>query len=162
MDSAFAVLADAAIAGSYAGDGVAVEENLGGREAREEVDAFGFHEPGEPPGEPVERDHVVAVVHERRRCNGKLDLAGPGQKVDRFVMDFRGERRAALLEVRDEIAEARRIEDGAGQHVRAGFAPFFKHGDRERVAALRLLQLRQPQRGREPRGTSADDQDIDF
>ena len=37
-----AVLADAAIAGAHADDAVAVEQHLGRREAREDVDALGL------------------------------------------------------------------------------------------------------------------------
>ena len=39
---------------------------------------------------------------------------------------------------------------------------FLEHRDRERLAALRLLQLRQPSAADSPAGTRADDQDIDF
>ena len=49
-----------------------------------------------------------------------------------------------------------------GEHVRAGLARLLEHGNRERLAALLLLQLRQPQRGRHPGGAAADDQDVDF
>ena len=65
------------------------------------------------------------------------------------------------LEVGDELAQRRRIEHRARQHVRAGLARLLEHGDRQRLAALRLLQLRQAQRRRQPGRAAADDQDVD-
>ena len=79
-----------------------------------------------------------------------------------IVVHFGGERRALLLEVRHELAQRRRVEHRAGQRVRAGLARLLEDGNRERLAALLLLQLRQPQRGRHPGGAAADDQDVDF
>ena len=54
-----------------------------------------------------------------------------------------------------------RIEHGAREHVRAGLARLLEHRDGERLAALFLLQLREPQRRRQPGGPAADDQHID-
>ena len=79
-----------------------------------------------------------------------------------IVVHLGRERRPLLLEVRNELAERRRIEHRPGEHVRARFARFLEDGDRERLAALLLLQLRQPQRRRHPGGAAADDQDVDF
>jgi hypothetical protein len=44
----------------------------------------------------------------------------------------------------------------------ARFRRLLDHGDRKRLAALFLLQLRETQRGRHPGGTAADDQDVNF
>ena len=46
--------------------------------------------------------------------------------------------------------------------MRAGLARLLEHGDRERLAAFLLLQLREPQRRRHPGGPAADDQHVDF
>ena len=46
--------------------------------------------------------------------------------------------------------------------MRADLARLLEHRDRERLAALLLLELRQPQRSRHPGGAAADDQDVDF
>ena len=46
--------------------------------------------------------------------------------------------------------------------MRAGFARFLEHRDRQRLAASLLLQLRQPERRGQPRRPAADDQDVDF
>ncbi len=155
-----AVLPDAAVARSHPDDAIAVIENLGRRKAGEDVNALGFDQPAKPFDEPVERNDVVAVILERRRSDWKLDLAGPGEKVDVIVMDFRGEWRAALLEVRHELPERRRIEDRARQHVGPDLARLLQHRNRERFAAALLLQLRQPERSRHPRRTAADDEDV--
>ena len=78
------------------------------------------------------------------------------------VVHLGRERRALLLEVGNQLAQRRRIEHGARQHVRAGLARLLEHRNRERLAALRLLQLRQPQRRRHAGRPAADDQDVDF
>ena len=79
-----------------------------------------------------------------------------------IVVHLRGERRAPFLEVGDELLQRRRIEHGAGEHVRAGLPRLLQHRDRERLAALCLLQLREPQRRRHAGRAAADDQHVDF
>ena len=71
------MLADAAIAGAHADDAIAVVEQLGRRETREDVDAFGLDEPAEPLDEPAERDDVVAVILERRRGDREMEASPP-------------------------------------------------------------------------------------
>src|SRR5262245_34378834 len=44
----------------------------------------------------------------------------------------------------------------------AGLTGLLDDRNRQRLAALGLLELRQPQRGRQPCGTSADNQDVNF
>ena len=51
------------------------------------------------------------------------------------------ERRTLLFEVRNQIAQRRRIENGAGQLVRAGLAPFVEDRNRQGLAALGLLYV---------------------
>ena len=155
-----AVLPDPAVARSHPGDTIAVIENLGRRKAGEDVNALSFDQPAKPFDEPVERNDVVAVILERRRSDWKLDLARAGEKVDVIVMDFSREWGAALLEVRHELPERRRIEDRARQHVGPDLARLLQHRNRERFAAALLLQLRQPERSRHPRRTAADDEDV--
>ena len=79
-----------------------------------------------------------------------------------IAMDRNGERDALRLAVRDQFTERRRIEHCPGQRVRTGLARLLEHGDRQRFAAVCLLQLRETKRGREAGGATADDQDIDF
>jgi len=132
------------------------------RESAEDVDAaFRLDLIAQPLRELVERDHEVAVITHRRRRDRKLDFAGLREEVDRVVMHGRGERRAFRLKIRDQLAQRRRIEHRAREHVRAWFAGLLEQRDRQRLAALFLLQLRQPQRCRHPRRSAADDQDVD-
>src|SRR5262245_52861013 len=44
----------------------------------------------------------------------------------------------------------------------AGLTGLLDDRNRQRLAALRLLELRQPQRGRQPCGPGADNQDVNF
>ncbi len=61
-----------------------------------------------------------------------------------------------------QLTEGRSIEDRARQDVRSGFARLLEHGDRQRIAAVRLLELRETKCGRQAGGAAADDQHIDF
>ena len=93
---------------------------------------------------------------------GNANLRSARQEVHVVVVHLGRERRALLLEVRHELAQRRRVEDGARERMRADFARLLEHGDRQRLAALLFLELRQAQRGRHPGGAAADDQDVDF
>ncbi len=99
------MLPDSAIAGTNADDAIAVVEDLGGGKSGEDINAFRFDEPGKPLDEPTERDDVVAVILERRRRDRELDLSAARQEVDVVVVHFGRERRALLLEVRDELSK---------------------------------------------------------
>ena len=56
----------------------AVHQDLDAGKAREQIDAFGFDQPGEPLHELVQRDDVVAVIEERRRRDREPELAAFG------------------------------------------------------------------------------------
>ncbi len=45
--------------------------------------------------------------------------------------------------------------------MRASLARLLEHGDRQRLAAVLFLQLREPKRRGQSRGAAADDQDVD-
>ena len=64
----------ALVVGADAGDAIAVEEQFRSGEAGEDRDAGFFHLAAQPLHEPVERDDVVAVIAQRRRRDGKLEL----------------------------------------------------------------------------------------
>ena len=84
----------------------------------------------------------------------------PGEEVDVILVHLRLERGALLEEVRDQVAQRRRIEHRAREHVGAGLARLLEHRNRERLAAVCLLQLREPQRRRQARRTAADDEHV--
>src|SRR6266567_556148 len=115
-----AVLVDSAVARPDTDHRAAIEEDLGRRESREDVDAPGLDEPGEPLDERVERDDVVAVILEERRRDRQSEFGGAGEEVDVVARDRGAERRALLLEIRNEIRERRRVKHRAGEQVRAG------------------------------------------
>ena len=117
-----AVPADPAVACPNPDDAIAVVQQLGRGEPREDVDALGFDEPPEPLDEPAQRDEVVAVILERRRRDRKWNPGAARQKIHMVVVDLRGERRALLFEVGHELAESRRVEDRARERMRAHFA----------------------------------------
>ena len=94
---------------------------------------------------------------------GSAELAVCGEEVDvvaRALGDASGAPFASKSGIRSRSVDGSSTR--ARQHVRAGLARLLEHRDRQRLAALLLLQLRQPQRGRQPGGAAADDQDVDF
>ena len=156
------VLVDAPIAGADADDGVTLEEHLGRGKTGEHVDAFRFDQAAQPLDELDQRDDVVAVVLEERRGDRQPELRGARQKIDVVARSLARQRRPLGLEVGDEVLERGRIEQRAGQHVRARLARLFQNGDGQRLAPLLFLELREPERGRHPGGPAADDQHVDF
>ena len=108
-----AVLAKAAITGAHANHAVAIKQDRLSREAHEQVDALGLHLLGQPLGELVERDDVVAVILERRRRDRQPELALRRQEVDVVLKHFLGERRALGDEVGNQVTQRRRIEECA-------------------------------------------------
>ena len=157
-----AVAADAAIAGAHADDPVAVVQHLDAGKPGEQVDACGFDARGQPLAEAADRDDDVAVVPQGRRRERQRELPAVGEQVDAVVVDVGLDGRALFAKVGDQLDEARRIEHGARQQVRAGLARLLEHRDGQRLAALRLLQLREPQGRRQAGRTAADDEDVDF
>ncbi len=139
----------------------ALEEDRPAGKPHEQIDARRLDLLGEPLGEVAERDDVVAVIAKRRRRDRQPQLVLRRQEIDVVLVNRRAERRALALEIRDQLEQRGGIEQRARQGVRAGLARLFDHRDRERLAALLLLQLSQAQRSREAAGACPDDQDID-
>src|SRR5690606_38513938 len=84
------------------------------------------------------------------------------EEVDAVVRHLARQRRALGLEVGDQVAKRRGVEQRARELVRPEFPALLEHRDRERLAAVGLLQLGQLQRRRQPGRAAADDEDIDF
>ena len=157
-----AILPHATVARPDTNHALAVEQHRLAGEAPEEIHTFGFHLFRQPLREVVERNDVVAVVPKRRRCDGQPQLPSGGEVVDVVLAHLAGQGGSPGLEVRYQLRERGRIEQGARQLVRAGFSRLLDHRDRKRIAALRFLELRQPQSRRQPRRAAADDQDVYF
>src|SRR5437762_2854635 len=84
-----AVSVNAAIAGADTDDARrGVEQYFRRWKTGEDIDALSFHETGEPLDELVERDDVVAVILEKRRCNRKAKPGRAGQKINVVAPDL--------------------------------------------------------------------------
>ena len=116
------------VVGADAGDAIAVEEQFRAGEPGENRDAGFFHFAAQPLHKPVERDDVVAVIAQRRRRDGKLELAFLGEEVNRFFRNFGIERRF-LLESGKQFAHGAGIEQRAGEAVLADLARLLEHVD---------------------------------
>ncbi len=156
------VLCDAAIACPDADHTCAIEQHLASGKPAEHIDAFRLDLRRQPPHQLVQRDDVVAVILEWGRDDRKRELRLLRQVVDVIAVNGNGEGYAFGLAVRNQLAEGRGVEDGARQRVRSGFTRLLEHGDRERIAAARLLELRETKSGRQAGGATADDQHVDF
>ena len=73
-----AVLVHAFVVGAHARHAAGLEQQLGAGESGEYGDARLFNLAAQPLHEPVDRDHVVAVIAHGRRRDGELELAGRG------------------------------------------------------------------------------------
>ena len=94
---------------------------------------------------------------------GNASFAAAREEVDVIVVHLGGERRALRLEVGNELAQRRRIEHRARQHVRAGLARLLEHGDRQRLAAAAAFCSCASRSAADmPGRAAADDQDVDF
>src|SRR5688572_5727863 len=157
-----AMLADAAIARAHANHARAIHQDVLRRESGEQVDAFRLDLSGQPADEVIERDDVVAVILERGRDDREWQLRLRRQKVDMVLVDLGRQRSALFLEVRDQVAQRGGVKDGAREHVRRRLARLLEDGNRQRLATLLLLDLREAKRRREPGRAAADDQNINF
>ncbi len=154
-------LADAAIARAHADDAAVFDEHGLAGEAHEQIGAGGLDLARHPLHEVAERDHVVAVIGERRRRDRQAELPGATEQVDAVVGDLAGQWRALGGEVGHQLGERGRIEQRAGERMRARLTGLVDHCDRQGLAALLLLELRKAQRGREAGRAGAHDQDVD-
>src|SRR5262245_8217058 len=104
----FTVTTDTTVARPHADYTSAVHQHVLTGEARENVDARRFDLLRQPLHERIERDDEVAVIPERWRDDRKRNLRSGGQEVAVVGQHRRRQRRALLLEVRNELAERRR------------------------------------------------------
>ena len=91
----------------------------------ENRDARLFYLAAQPFHKPVQRDDVVAVIAQRRRSDGKLELALLSEEVNRFFRNL-GIDRSFLFESGKQFAHGPRIEQRAGKAVLANLASFLE------------------------------------
>ena len=120
-----AVLVDTLVVGAHAGHTSGFEQQLRAGESGEHRDPRLFDFAAQPLYELVNRDDIVAVVAHGRRRDGKLELAGAGQVVDRFL-DHLGVERRFLFEVGQQLAHGTGIEERARKTMRAHLAGFLQ------------------------------------
>ena len=158
------VMIDALVADAHA-DHVAVvrPEQLLTRKGGEDVGAAFFGDPAEPLGESLQARDVLAVIfhHRRHREAGHGHLPAVGE-IPHLIARNRGLDRCGLAPPRQQLVEAFGIDDGAGDAVSADVGAFLDKHDGKVVLAALLRKPSQLDRGREPGGPAADDQDVDF
>jgi len=166
------VAIDAHVAGTHADDATALDDELVAGEARKDVDSAGLGPFGQPLGDTVERDDVVALLLEVRRHHGNRELALRMEDPEAGVVaDVLG-REALAREVRHELGDRLRIHDRAREHVVADGGTLLDHEyargldrgllARFGVAVPRLDASHQVDRRGEIRGAGSDVQDVDL
>src|SRR5215469_8284020 len=79
------LLVETFVIGADAGDAVSFEQQLGSCKTREHRDPRLLDFSAQPLHKSVERNDVIAVVAQRRRSDGQLELALLGEKVNGFL-----------------------------------------------------------------------------
>ena len=159
-----AVLGHPHVAGRHAADAAGIViKHFGGGEAGVDLRAQALGLLGQPAADVAERDDVVAVVLELLRHQRDRHPERPlgGQKQELLLLDRGVERGALVLPVGDQLVERARIEDRAGEDVRAHLRAFLEHADRDLPAALHG-QLAQPDRRRQAGRPGAHDRDVEI
>ena len=133
-----------------------LDQHLGRREARVDLDAQFLRLGTEPAHHVAERGDIVAMVVQGRRCR-QPDGAVFGQEQEPVIGRRRGEGRSPFLPVRDQLVQRPRLDHRAGEDMRAHFAALLHHANR-RIRS----QLFQPDRRRETRRPGANDHHIEF
>ena len=130
-----AVARDPHVAGGDALDRpVVVEQHLGRREARKDLDPQLFRLPRQPAAQIGERAGVGVLVVEERRGpqvrQGVPALLGQ-HPVDVLGHRHLGQRAAVLAPVGEQLVERARVDHRPRQDVRADLGPLLQHADRE-------------------------------
>ena len=132
--------------GPHADDPVAFEQDLRAGEAREDTSM--------PSASTSDASHFPKRLSEMTALpwlrsgggvNGSGELPAGVEQVDAILVDVGFDRRTGSAIVGQELGERPWIEHRAREQVRPGLARLFNDCDRQRLAGLRLLQLRETQ-----------------
>ena len=159
-----AVPGDPHVAGRDPADApVLGKQDFGGGEPGEDFDPELFGLPRQPAREIAEAGGEGAlVVHERRHQQVRQRILALAGQHPVMVLGHRDRQRAALVTpIGDQFVERLGIEHRARQDMRPDLAPFLEHAHAD-LAIVRGGELLQPDRGGEPGGAGADDDDIIF
>ena len=139
---------------------VAVVEHLGPGEARVDLDAERLGLLAQPAHDPAHADDVVAgIVHLRRRR--QADRARGGEPEEAVLGHGRGDGRAGVAPVRQQLVERARLQDRARERVRAELRGLVDHADRG-LAIARHAELANADRGRQARRPRAHDHHVEL
>jgi hypothetical protein len=98
------------------------------------------------------------VAHQWRQHQVRQSQSAHGrQQIEAIVAHLGLDRRVLAPPLREELVEADRIDDGAGQDVRADLGALLDH-DHAEVGR----ELLEPDRGGEPGGPGADDHHVEL
>ena len=138
-------------------------QHFGRGKARVDFDAERLRLLREPATDVAEAHDVIAMVaHQRRQqALGYRERLVMRQDQEPVFADRRIDRRAQCLPIGHELVQRARIDDGAGQDVRADLRALFENAHRDFARRARG-ELLQPDRRGESGGTSADDHHVVF
>ena len=161
------VAATPAVARPHADDAPVLDEELRRRRLREDHRTQRLGLLGEEATELGDgEDEVPVIPHRRRRRNP--DRGAPREHVHRLPGHLAIRREVGGLEpAAEELAERRRVHDGARQQMRPCLLALLEHGDRDVAEPLAnvgmlLEQLAEPDSARKPARPRTDDRDADL
>src|SRR5205814_2713567 len=159
------LLVDALIVGANSANAITIEQQFGACKASEDRDSSLFYFASQPFHKAIQRNDVIAVISQRRRRDGKLELAFFSKKVDCFFAHFSIER-SFLFETGKQFAHRPRIKQRAGKTVLADLTRFLKNIDFFTKLRIRVLgvvpidKLRKPQCAGHTGRPAANDDDV--
>jgi hypothetical protein len=149
-------LVEAHVAGRDADDAATFLQQFGGRKAGIDFDAQPFGLRGKPAHDVPEAHDVIAVIMHLRRGR-QFEGARFGQEEEAVVLRLGLDRAIHVAPVGQKLVQGPRLDHGARQDMSTDLAALFD--DADRCLGFELLEA---DRGGEPGGAGAHDQDIEF
>src|SRR5436189_1512028 len=159
------LLVDALIVGATSANAITIEQQFGACKAGEDRYSSLLDFAPQPFHKAIQRNDIIAVISQRRRRDGKLELAFFSKKVDCFFAHFSIER-SFLFETGKQFAHRPRIKQRAGKTVLADLTRFLKNIDFFTKLRIRVLgvvpidKLRKPQCAGHTGRPAANDDDV--